>query len=260
MSVRFRVAIPARYGSSRLPGKPLRLIGGRAMIEHTYRRARESGADSVLIATDDERIRQAALEFGADVCMTSDAHQSGTDRLAEVARLRGWDDGDIVVNLQGDEPMMPPSLLSQVAEGLTGHPDAGIATLCTPIEEAQDLFDPNVVKAVLDARGYALYFSRAPVPFRREGFGDGEAGPPRLPGGRPYWRHLGIYAYRVGVLRAYPALDPAPAEQAELLEQLRALWHGIRIHVQQARVTPPLGIDTEQDLARVSAALDGQQE
>jgi 3-deoxy-manno-octulosonate cytidylyltransferase (CMP-KDO synthetase) len=249
----FRVAIPARYGSSRLPGKPLRLLAGRPLIEHVYRQALASGALEVVIATDDERIHAVAERLGADVCMTSREHLSGTDRLAEVATLRRWPDEAIVVNLQGDEPLLPPALLRQVAAGLEAHPDAGIATLCTPLRSPHDVFDPHIVKAVLDARGFALYFSRAPIPYHRGAFAQGE--PTELPTAGQYYRHLGIYAYRAQVLRAYPALAPAPAEQAEALEQLRALWHGIRIHVQEALEEPPLGVDTEEDLARVAACL-----
>ena len=248
----FRVAIPARYNSSRLPGKPLRHLAGRPIIERVYRQGVASGADEVIIATDDERIRRAALEFGADVCMTAPDHQTGTDRLAEVAQQRGWADADIVVNLQGDEPLMPPVLLRQVASGLAAHPTAGIATLYTPITEINDVLDPNIVKVVLDKQGYALYFSRAPIPYQREQFA---VAPTTLPAHTDYFRHIGIYAYRAAVLRNYPTLDNSMAEQAEALEQLRALWHGIRIHAQKASQCPPLGIDTPHDLVRVEAEL-----
>jgi 3-deoxy-manno-octulosonate cytidylyltransferase (CMP-KDO synthetase) len=251
----FHVAIPARYGSTRLPAKPLRLLGGRPMIEHTYRRGMESNAREVVIATDDERIRDTALGFGADVCMTSSEHATGTDRLAEVAEKRGWADDDIVVNLQGDEPLMPPRLLTQVAGGLEQHPDAGIATLCTPIDNSADVLDPNITKVVMDAAGYALYFSRAPIPYHRQTFSRGVQDTDPLPADTCYFRHLGIYAYRVRILKDYPRMAPAMAERAEALEQLRALWHGIRIHVQQALVLPPMGIDTERDLARVESII-----
>jgi 3-deoxy-manno-octulosonate cytidylyltransferase (CMP-KDO synthetase) len=249
----YRVVIPARYASTRFPGKPLYLLDGRPMIEQTYRRGLESGASEVIIATDDQRIYDAAVSFGADVCMTSDQHQTGTDRLAEVAEQRGWGADDIVVNLQGDEPLMPPDLLDQVAAGLEQHVQAGIATICTPIDEIQDIFDPNIVKVVMDIDGYALYFSRAPIPYHRQAFGTRI--PEYIPDGSRYFRHLGLYAYRVKILKSYPQMAASMAERTEALEQLRALWYGIRIHVQEALTVPPLGIDTKEDLARVEAAL-----
>ena len=249
----FRVAIPARYASTRLPGKPLRLLAGRPLIEHVYRQALASGALEVVIATDDARIREVAEGFGAMACMTSPAHPSGTDRLAEVADRLGWPDDAIVVNVQSDEPGMPPALIRQVAMGLATHPDAGIATACARLHELAELFDPNAVKVVRDARDYALYFSRAPIPWHRDAFGTGAAMPAELPAGGAWFRHIGLYAYRAAVLRRYPQLPLAPAEQAEALEQLRALWHGIRIHVIEAVATPPPGVDTEADLARVAA-------
>ena len=254
---RFRVAIPARYASTRLPGKPLRLLAGQPLLQHVYRRALASGALEVVIATDDSRIREVAEGFGAVVCMTASEHPSGTDRLAEVADRRGWPDDDIIVNLQGDEPQMPAALVRQVAAALEARPEAGIATACTRIRRLEEVFDPNVVKVVRDALGDASYFSRAPIPWHREAFATGESGLAELPDdGTVYYRHIGIYAYRVAVLRRYPRLAPAPAERAESLEQLRALWHGIRIHVVEAAEAPPPGIDTEADLARVVAELE----
>ena len=253
VALQFRVAIPARYASTRLPGKPLRLLAGRPLIEHVYRRARVSGALEVVIATDDPRIRAVAEGFGATVCMTAPAHPSGTDRLAEVATRLGWPDDAIVVNVQGDEPGLPPALIQQVALSLATHPDAGIATACTRIHAPAEIFDPNAVKVVCDAQGYALYFSRAPIPWHRETFWDGGTGLTDLPEQTAWFRHIGLYAYRVAVLRRYPQWSPAPAEQAESLEQLRALWHGIRIHVAEATEAPPPGVDTEADLARAEA-------
>jgi 3-deoxy-manno-octulosonate cytidylyltransferase (CMP-KDO synthetase) len=250
----FRVAIPARYASTRLPGKPLRMIAGRPLIEHVYRRALASGAVEVVIATDDTRIQQTAEGFGARVCMTSPDHPSGTDRLAEVADRLDWPDDAIVVNVQGDEPQIPPALIQQVAAGLETHPDVGIATVCARITDPGELFDPNVVKVVRDGQDHALYFSRAPIPWHREGFlrSNGEQSR-SLPGTGAWFRHIGLYAYRVAVLTRYPQLSPAMAEQAEALEQLRALWHGLRIHVAEAVEIPPPGVDTEADLARVAA-------
>ncbi len=251
----FKVAIPARYASTRLPGKPLRLIAGRPMIEHVYRKAMASGAQEVVIATDDSRIAGIAKGFGAQVCMTAATHASGTDRLAEVAEQRQWEDEDIVVNLQGDEPLMPPALIRQVAEALDRHGDAGIATVCTRILSAHEVFDPHVVKVVKDAKGYALYFSRAPIPYHRdEFFGNGDA-LPAMPASSDYFRHIGLYGYRTAVLRLYPALPPCMLELTESLEQLRALWNGIRIYVEEAVTAPPMGVDTEQDLARVASRL-----
>ena len=252
--IRFRVAIPARYASTRLPGKPLRQLSGRTLLEHVYRRASASGASEVVIATDDPRIRDAAEGFGATVCMTSSDHLSGTDRLAEVAARYGWPDESIVVNVQGDEPQMPPSLIRQAAEALAAHPTAGIATACARIEQAAEAFDPNAVKVVRDREGFALYFSRAPAPWHREAFRGG-AMPDALPADAAWFRHIGLYAYRVAVLREFPRLEPAMVERAESLEQLRALWHGIRIYVTEAAQVPPPGVDTEADLARVAAAL-----
>ncbi len=243
MSTSFRVAIPARYASTRFPGKPLAPIAGRTMLEHVWRRACEAGAEEVVVATDDDRIAAAADGFGATVCMTRADHPSGTDRLAEVARARGWSDDAIVVNLQGDEPLMPPVVLRQVAEDLAAFPDAALATLCTPLANRAERDEPNTVKVVTDRAGYALYFSRASIPY------------PRTPDAAAAHRHLGIYAYRAGFLRRFTALEPAPIERAEQLEQLRALWHGHRIHVTEAAAIPAAGVDDPADVARVEAAL-----
>ena len=253
--IRFRVAIPARYASTRLPGKPLRLLAGRTLLEHVYRRALASGALEVVIATDDPRIQAAAEQFGALVCMTSPAHLSGTDRLAEVAQRYAWPEDAIVVNLQGDEPQMPPALIRQVAAELEEHPLAGIATACARIQQAAEVFDPNAVKVTRDREGFALYFSRAPLPWHREVFRADGGRPSELPAATAWFRHIGLYAYRVAVLRRFPQLEPAPLERAESLEQLRALWHGIRIYVAEATEAPAPGVDTEADLARVAAEL-----
>lgn len=250
----FVVVIPARYASTRLPGKPLREIAGRPMIEHVYRRARMSAADEVIIATDDERIVRAAQEFGARVCLTAPTHPSGTDRLAEVARLLGFPDDRVLVNVQGDEPLIAPALIDQVAADLVLHGGASVATLCEPIAAAAELFDPNVVKVVRDEEGYALYFSRAVIPWDREAFA---AGTPVLPEGGAHYRHVGLYAYRAGFIRAYVEWPPCALERMEKLEQLRALWRGHRIYVGVAREKAGPGVDTAQDLERVERLLRG---
>lgn len=248
-SADFRIVIPARYASTRLPGKPLAEINGLPMIEHVYRCAQQAGAREVLIATDDARIAEAAAGFGAEALLTRADHISGTDRLAEVAALRGWADDDIVVNLQGDEPLTPTAILLQVARNLRDHPEAGIATLCTPIDDAGELLDPHKVKVVRDARGFALYFSRAPIPWERDVLEVEAQSTPRA------WRHIGLYAYRVGFLHQYAQLEECQLEQLEKLEQLRALWHGVKIHVDEAEALPGQGVDTPADLQRVAALL-----
>lgn len=241
----FVVVIPARYASERLPGKPLRDINGRPMLEHVWRRATESAAAEVVIATDDERIADAAERFGATVCMTGDQHRSGTERIAEVADLLDWDDARIVVNLQGDEPAMPPSLIDQCA-ALLDDPSADMATLASPIVSADDFRNPNVVKAVLADNGDALYFSRAPIPHPR---GDEAAAVATA------LHHHGIYAYRCGVLRRFVAAPQAPLEAIEQLEQLRALAIGLRIRVAAPPERPGRGVDTEADLEAVGREL-----
>ena len=244
----FHVVIPARFASTRLPGKPLLDIGGRAMLLHVVDRARECGADSITVATDDDRIYDLMMASNVQVVMTSTDHHSGTDRLAEVVSVMGWPDRDIVVNLQGDEPLMPPAILKQVALNLDRNALASIATLCTPIESYEEMLNPHAVKVVMDAAGYALYFSRAPIPWYRDGFGDEEQWMPTMTG---CYRHLGLYAYRAGFLTRYAAWEAAPLEQCESLEQLRALWKGERIHVDIAAEIPPPGVDTEEDLEQV---------
>jgi len=243
----FRVAIPARHGSTRFPGKPLVEIAGAPVIEHVWRRACEAGALEVVVATDDERIAATARGFGAEVCMTRPDHASGTDRLAEVAGARGWADDDIVVNLQGDEPLTPPAILAQAAADLAAWPSAPVATLAAPLDAGVAADDPNLVKVVTDRDGFALYFSRAPIPWWRDGR-------PAVPD-PPTLRHIGIYAYRAGFLREYTGLAPAPLERAEQLEQLRVLWHGHRIHVALADALPEAGIDSPADVERVAGLL-----
>ena len=249
----FVVAIPARFGASRLPGKPLRPLGGEPLIVHVVRRAQGAGARDVWVATDDARIADAVADSGAKVAMTDPAHASGSDRLAECARIAGWADGDIVVNLQGDEPFAPASGIRAVANALACS-GAPMATLATPVEDAATLFDPNAVKLVRANNGDALYFSRAPVPWARDAFAaDRDA----LPAGDAWLRHIGIYAYRVGFLRAFAALPPSTLERIESLEQLRVLENGHRIAVELAPEPFPPGIDTPEDLARAEARLAG---
>lgn len=245
MSLDFVVAIPARYAASRLPGKPLRLIGGDPLVLHVARRALAAGARAVWVATDDERIAQALQGTGVEVAMTDPAHASGSDRLAECADIAGWSDDTLVVNLQGDEPFAPAAGIRAVAQALADS-GAEMATLAVPIEDAQTVFDPNAVKLVRNAAGDALYFSRAPIPWHRDGFAQQRDVLPAS----SWLRHIGIYAYRAGFLRRYTQLPPGVLEQAESLEQLRVLEAGHRIAV---AITPepfPPGVDTPEDLAR----------
>ena len=245
----FTVLIPARYASTRLPGKPLADIAGKPMVVRVAENARKSGARRVVIACDDERIHAAARAHDVEAVLTRTDHPTGTDRLAEAASLLGLGDDEIVVNVQGDEPLLAPALVRSVAALLAARPEAAIATACHAIDDAGEAFNPNVVKVVLDARGQALYFSRATIPWAREAFARGV--PDRLPAGLPVYRHYGLYAYRVAFLRRFPTLAPAPIEQLEALEQLRALWHGERIVVEITTGTPAPGVDTPEDLARV---------
>lgn len=249
----FHVIIPARYASTRLPGKPLQDILGKPMIQHVWERARRSAATSVTIATDDQRIVDACRAFGADVVLTRADHPSGTDRLQEVVSLLDLDDQAHVVNVQGDEPLIPPSLINQVAADLRAFPEASIATLGEPLEDVETLFNPNAVKLITDHQGFALYFSRAPIPWCREDFAAGR--PENLPEGVPFRRHIGLYAYKVGFLHDYVRWPASPLETAESLEQLRALWFGCRIHVADACEAPPAGVDTPEDLERVRQLL-----
>ncbi|MCE5180355.1 MAG: 3-deoxy-manno-octulosonate cytidylyltransferase [Betaproteobacteria bacterium] len=249
----FKVVIPARFASTRLPGKPLLDIGGRPMVAHVVERALESGADEVWVATDHQGIADAVRDHGCQVCMTSPDHPSGTDRIAEVASQRGWSDETIVVNVQGDEPLIAPSLIRQVAQQLHDRPLAAIATACHVIHDGADLFNPNIVKVVTDREGYALYFSRAPIPYARDAWSQSASITPypSLPDGLPAYRHIGIYAYRSAFLKVYNLLEPAAIEQFEALEQLRALWHGYRIGVAVVAEAPVAGVDTQEDLERV---------
>ena len=240
--MKFQVVIPARYASSRFPGKPLADIGGKPMVVHVCERAAQSGAAAVHVATDDERIARAVRAHGHQALMTRANHASGTDRIAEAALVLALRDDDIVVNVQGDEPLVTPKLITDVAEALHGHVDASVATACHPIHDEAALANPNVVKVVLDAKGYALYFSRSRIPYPREG--DGVC-----------YRHAGIYAYRAGFLQRYAKLPPSPLEKAEALEQLRVLWHGYRIAVAVSEAEIPPGVDTPGDLEAVRRML-----
>lgn len=244
----FSVIIPARYASTRFPGKPLADIAGKTMIQHVYERACQSEAERVIVATDDERIAKVAEGFGAEVCMTKTDHPSGTDRLQEVVHTLGFYADDIVVNVQGDEPLIPPRVINQVAHNLKAEPEAGIATLSEPIEDLVSLLNPNVVKVVTDARGMAMYFSRAPIPWPRDEFSSNQH---LMPSQYNWQRHIGIYAYRVKMLNEFVRWSPAPIEETECLEQLRAMWNGARIHVEVADELPPAGVDTPEDLERL---------
>lgn len=245
------VIIPARYASGRLPGKPLLDIAGKPMIQHVYERARDSEAERVVVATDDERIRAAVSGFGGEVCMTGGQHASGTDRIAEVIGRLGLAADDIVVNLQGDEPLMPAALISQVAAALAAQPRAVMASACHPIKDRASLLNPNVVKVVRDAEGFALYFSRAPIPWPRDAMAQGGDFPPQA------LHHIGLYAYRAGFVSRYAAWPACPLEQIESLEQLRVLWHGEKIVMHETHAPPEAGVDTPEDLERVRRRLQG---
>lgn len=246
MDVDYHIVIPARFASTRLSGKVLADIAGKPMLQHVYERAKESSAQSVTIATDDQHVMAVAEEFGANVCMTSPDHQSGTERMAEAVVAMGLEEEDIVVNLQADMPLILPELIDQVASDLAEHTNVKVSTLCQPITNSQDLFNPNVVKVVRNKRGYAMYFSRAPIPWDRSSFEDHAH--IKLEG--LYFSHIGIYAFRVGFLHEYMQWEPCPLEVATSLEQLRILWYGGRIHVAEAVKSIPHNVDTEEDLQR----------
>ncbi|GLW37124.1 3-deoxy-manno-octulosonate cytidylyltransferase [Pectobacterium polaris] len=248
----FTVIIPARFASSRLPGKPLADINGKPMVVHVMERALESGAQRVIVATDHPDVEAAVQQAGGEVCLTRADHNSGTERLAEVIERYGFTDDDIIVNVQGDEPLIPSVIIRQVAENLAAS-KAGMATLAVPIETSEEAFNPNAVKVVTDAEGYALYFSRATIPWDRERFAQSKETI-----GDHFLRHIGIYAYRAGFVRRYVSWAPSQLEQIELLEQLRVLWYGEKIHVAVAKAVPSVGVDTPEDLARVRQVMAGQ--
>ncbi len=260
----FRVVIPARYASSRLPGKPLADIGGRPMVLRVLERALQAGAESVVVATDDVRVQQAVEAAGYQALMTSPDHQSGTERLVEVAEALRWPDDTLVVNVQGDEPLIDPELIREAARQLVLHDDAVMATLAHPIHDHADFINPNVVKVLADEAGYAMYFSRAPIPWPRDAFAAYDptgatahrgVAPSGVQAVMPHelgaLRHIGLYAYRAGFLRTYAGLPSSPLERHEMLEQLRVLWHGHRISLGITPTLPSPGVDTPEDLERV---------
>lgn len=250
----FKVVIPARYASSRFPGKPLADLGGQPLIRHVWNKALASGANEVVIATDDTRIADACREFGARVCMTDPDCASGTDRIAQTAARMEWPEATCVVNVQGDEPLIPPPYIKRTAAALINDPEARVATLAAPIAELHEFLSPHLVKVVTDHAGHALYFSRAPIPWPRDALDD--QGRPRDCSGA--LRHIGIYAYDVATLRALTELPPTPLERTEQLEQLRVLCEGWRIAVDVVDQAPPHGVDTPDDLARLAGGMQGQ--
>lgn len=252
MNQPFKVVIPARYASTRLHGKPLLNIAGKPMIAHVCERAVQAGAEEVVVATDDTRILDTVTALGIKAVMTSPDHQSGTERIAEVASVCSWADNDIIVNLQGDEPLIPPDYIRDVAFALAGQQQAGIATLAAHILDSDEIFNTNAVKVVLDKNNYALYFSRAAIPWERSSF-SAAGGTPT--GAIPYLRHIGMYAYTVAFLNRYCAWQASPLEAIESLEQLRILWHGDKVLVKVVDKTPEAGVDTHEDLLRVERVL-----
>lgn len=255
----FVVVVPARYASTRLPGKPLVDIAGKPMVQHVVEQAAHSEADRVVVATDDARIMEAVQGFGGVAMLTSAQHPSGTDRLQEVAAQLELPDDAVIVNVQGDEPLIPPAIINQVAQNLVAHPEAGIATLCERIHSLDTVLNPNAVKVVFNEKGFANYFSRAPIPWSRDHFQSlakpGQGLPDNVPAGSEYYRHIGLYAYRVSFLHDYVRWSPSMTETTESLEQLRALSNGVKIHVEVAQETPQAGVDTEEDLNKVRALM-----
>ena len=247
----FTVIIPARYASSRLPRKPLADIAGKPMIQHVWKKAQQAGANRVIIATDHEEIEQVAKTFSAEVCMTSTEHNSGTERLAEVIEKMAIADDEIIVNVQGDEPLIPPVIIQQVAQNLAEN-QVNMATLAVKLETKEELFNPHCVKVVTDQKGMALYFSRAAIPFARDHFADCNDA---FVASQSYLRHIGIYAYRAKFVNQYIRWQPTVLEKLESLEQLRALWYGEKIHVELAKEAPQVGVDTLEDLERVRQIL-----
>ncbi|TXL15211.1 3-deoxy-manno-octulosonate cytidylyltransferase [Methylococcaceae bacterium HT4] len=252
MSCAFKVVIPARYGSSRLPGKPLLNIAGKPMILHVCDRAKEAGAAQIVVATDDIRILDAVKNYGSDAVMTSPSHESGTERLAEVAEIYQWEKEDIIVNLQGDEPLIPAAYIALVANSLAQQTVAGIATLAAEIVLADEVFNPNAVKVVVDKLNYALYFSRAAIPWDREEFQQIDKVAIKK---NTYLRHIGMYAYRVSFLQHYVQWETSVLEKIEMLEQLRILWQGEKILVAKVDKAPEAGVDTQEDLLRVEQRM-----
>ena len=247
----FTVIIPARYASSRLPRKPLADIVGKPMSQHVWKKDQQASANRVIIATDHEEIEKVAKAFGAEVCMTSTEHNSGTERLSEVIEKMAIADNEIIVNVQGDEPLIPPAIIQQVAQNLAEN-QVNMATLAVKLETKEELFNPNCVKVVTDQKGMALYFSRAAIPFARDHFADCDDA---FVASQPYLRHIGIYAYRAKFVNQYIRWQPTVLEKLESLEQLRALWYGEKIHVELAKEAPQVGVDTLEDLERVRAIL-----
>ncbi|RDV26090.1 3-deoxy-manno-octulosonate cytidylyltransferase [Alteromonas aestuariivivens] len=247
----FTVVIPARFASTRFPGKPLADIQGKPMVQHVVERANEAGAGRIIVATDDERIARVAEGF-TEVCMTDSTHTSGTERIAQVLDITGLDDDSVVVNVQGDEPFVPADNIRQVAHNLMLRPSVSMTTLATPIHHPEEVSNPNVVKVVMNEKGHALYFSRSVIPFER----DRLMNQSRAPDPRHYLRHIGLYGYRAGYVRRYVSYPASQLEQLESLEQLRALWYGDTIHVEVANAPPPVGIDTPEDLVALLEHLN----
>jgi len=258
--VSFIVVIPARYASTRLPGKLLMELAGKPILQHVYERATQSRAERIVVATDSPEIITVAQKFSTDVVLTSKEHHSGTDRIAEVVEKYQWPDDTLIVNVQGDEPLIAPENINQVAENLRHHRDASIATLCTVMDNPEEVLNPNMVKVVTDDQGYALYFSRAPIPWDREQFA-GLYREPTKPGNLPqlrsvYYCHMGIYAYRARFLKSYVRMPQSPLEKTEALEQLRALSNGYKIHVETARCGKSIGVDTLDDYQRIKDMIE----